>query len=76
MEARPPLLRPKCGAFDFVVQLPTERAGMVQPTMAQGVLQPLPLHLAAERLLRLSFRLKTFTWESEFDEPWLRAPSS
>ena len=27
----------------------------------------------AAALVRLSFRLKTFTWEPEFDVPWLRA---
>uniref|UniRef100_A0A7S0IP45 Uncharacterized protein n=1 Tax=Calcidiscus leptoporus TaxID=127549 RepID=A0A7S0IP45_9EUKA len=75
IEARPPLRRPKCGAFDFMVPLPTDRAGMARPVMGEGVMQPLPLRLASERLLRLSFRLKTFAWESEFDEPWLRAHS-
>ncbi len=68
-ESRPPTRRPKCGGFAFDVQLdPRSRPPLVQPA-------PLGAPVGAggrAETARLTYRLKTFTWEAEFDAPWLR----
>eukprot|EP00965_Chrysotila_dentata_P061779 2046132-Pleurochrysis_carterae.AAC.1 len=89
IEERPPLRRPKCGAFEYAVPIGSTTPGRLKPLLsAQSRFQPasllaLPAQLEAqagqgvswseenERMLRLSFRLKSFTWEPDFDEPWL-----
>ena len=68
-ETRPPLRRLKCGGFEYSAPLSTGgardayRAGRVLPSR-----WAVP---RAERQLRMSYRLKTFTWEAAFDEPYL-----
>ena len=70
VESRPPLRRPKCGgfAFDWWPD-PTARTGAAA---VRAVASALP-STAARKRPHLSFRLKTFTWEPEFDRSWLRA---
>ena len=69
LEMRPPLRRLKCGGFEYSAPLSTGgardayRAGRVLPSR-----WAVP---RAERQLRMSYRLKTFTWEAAFDEPYL-----
>ena len=64
IERRPPLRRPKCGAFAF------DASG--HGTVHAAVLAATPSDAwPASSDLRLSFRLKTHTWEPEFDRPWL-----
>ena len=87
-ERRPPLRRSKCGAFTFdsdpsspgrlrpVLLMEPNDASPGAATV--GVAAEVPSTAArwpqtAAPLVRLSFRLKTFTWEPEFDVPWLRA---
>lgn len=82
LERRPPINRLKCGAFayemPFTDPAATHRAGQ----LLQGPDWPPPRGRGAAarlahrgqrtlRRLRLSYRLKTFTWEPAFDSPWL-----
>ena len=68
-ETRPPLRRLKCGGFEYSAPLSTGgardayRTGRVVPSRWAAP--------RAERQLRMSYRLKTFTWEAAFDEPYL-----
>ena len=68
-EERPPTLRRKCGGFAYDVSLgsgpPLRPAPLAPPTDPPG-------GGGAPRLARLTFRLKTFSWEPAFDEAWLR----
>lgn len=86
IDYRPPTRRPKCGAFELLTahwphrlrRLASRVAGRVRPmvaSLAAGAVAPLsPLRLQASgRRLRLSYRLKTFAWEEEYDRPWLSA---
>jgi len=69
-DSRPPTRRPKCGAFDFVMpdsDAPGRIRSLPPATAPLGVVPLL------SNDLRLSFRLKTFAWEPEYDEAWLRA---
>ncbi|CAE7868801.1 KIN14E, partial [Symbiodinium microadriaticum] len=59
LERRPPTNREKCGGFDFILP-----AAVVGPGRIQAAALLLP---AAPGDLRLSYRLKTFTWEPAFD---------
>eukprot|EP00439_Symbiodinium_sp_Y106_P020694 s4960_g2.t1 len=59
LERRPPTNREKCGGFDFILP-----AALVGPGRIQAATPVLP---AAPGDLRLSYRLKTFTWEPAFD---------
>jgi len=69
LETRPPLRRLKCGGFEYSAPLFT---GGARDTYRTGRVVPWRLAGArAERQLRMSYRLKTFTWEEAFDEPWL-----
>ena len=68
-ETRPPLRRLKCGGFEYSAPLST---GGARDAYRTG--RVVPSRWAAprtERQLRMSYRLKTFTWEPAFDEPWL-----
>jgi len=71
VEARPPLQRRKCGAFAFDGFLPTAGGGPVRVAHLNDANDASPAVGAAIDIVRLSFRLKTFTWEPAFDEPWL-----
>ena len=71
VEARPPLQRRKCGAFAFDGFLPTAGGGPVRVAHLDDANDASPAVGAAIDIVRLSFRLKTFTWEPAFDEPWL-----
>ena len=69
VESRPPTMRPKCGGFVFDGQLHgSGPVRPVKPMRPNDAAPPLDGHL-----LRFSFRLKTFTWEPDFDLPWLDA---
>ena len=73
-ENRPPLERRKCGgfAFDWVKDSgrePRVRAVHTGTNRDNDMSPPVKSALNA----RLSFRLKTFAWEPQFDEPWLQA---
>ena len=85
-ERRPPTLRSKCAAFEFVAALPSRRRrrlhrvsalrslAFVQPNATAGPYRPLgPPPRKRGEVMRLGFRLKAFAWEAGFDEPWLRA---
>jgi hypothetical protein len=76
-EARPPTRRRKCGAFTFDASFGSPRVHPVKlaadpnnasprygSSLAQG---------HTDAAARLSYRLKTFTSEPEFDRPWLEA---
>mmetsp|Transcript_7423 Transcript_7423/g.23690 ORF Transcript_7423/g.23690 Transcript_7423/m.23690 type:complete len:364 (+) Transcript_7423:36-1127(+) len=85
-ESRPPTLRSKCAAFEFVAALPSRRRrrlhrvsalrslAFVQPNATAGPYRPLgPPPRKRGEVMRLGFRLKAFAWEAGFDEPWLHA---
>lgn len=79
LEKRPPGYRSKCGGFvvDWVAGSQEGAARAAQP--APGGNDACPTVVVrtatgmASHMARLSFRLKTFTWERPFDEPWLHA---
>ena len=79
-ERRPPLGRLKCGAFGFqyplMHPLAQHREGHVLPdSTAYGATAVETTRAQLDRAvgrLRLSFRLKTFSWEPAFDEAWLQ----
>ena len=70
-ETRPPLRRLKCGGFEYATPLTQDdshRTGrVVTPQRLAGT------GLGRTRQLHMTFRLKTFTWEEEFDTPWLES---
>ena len=70
-ETRPPLRRLKCGGFEYAAPLTQDdlhRTGrVVTPERLAGA------GLGRMRQLRMTYRLKTFTWEEEFDTPWLES---
>ena len=80
LESRPPLRRQKCGGFAYDWEPDARwrhsrrkvRAGGVHaahpPPTGDDVSSP-----EVGGSARLSFRLKTFTWEPEYDVPWLGA---
>ena len=68
-ETRPPLRRLKCGGFEYSAPLST---GGARDAYRTGRVVPSRWAVPrAERQLRMSYRLKTFTWEAAFDEPYL-----
>lgn len=71
LETRPPLRRLKCGGFEYAAPLThddSHRAGrVVTPERLAGT------GLGSTRQLRMTYRLKTFAWEEEFDAPWLES---
>ena len=81
LESRPPLNRKKCGGFAFDFRWPAHpnypppiRAAVLETADERSTgysTHPDALTIGA----RLSFRLKTFSWEPDYDEAWLSALS-
>lgn len=76
-DTRPPLRRPKCGGFAFdwsSARGQAARVRAVQPANGNDASPPWQQRsVDAQPTVRLSFRLKTFAWEAQYDEPWLNA---
>lgn len=76
-ESRPPTHRLKCGAFCFdYLRSPTPPLARVPrpfPPANDACPAPSAALEGSSVAARLSFRLKTFTWEPAYDEPWLAA---
>ena len=70
MQRRPPLRRLKCAGFTY--DAPMQGSSFVRVPLLTDVNDPSAVDTDGLGMARLSFRLKTFTWEPEFDDIWLR----